>query len=1052
MPEHSTTVPNVTLFGAPGASLDLRPVQLAAKEIALIAVLGCSRPGPHERTSLAELLWPQSSDRQSRHSLSQAIYNIRTTLHADALHSTPKVVSLGRVHVDAAEFTAHVRADRTTAAARLYRGTFLRPFDLNNCPEFDHWAEGMRSHYSQVAEDLVEVLHSQAAWPEVEALSSVLLEYDCENSRLWALRVHSLRHTRGRKHAMRVLMTAPIRVVDSARASYELIVQAETVSPEQAPRQFVGREREMEALKEQLLPAQRKPWVVLLEGEPGIGKTTLALRFAKSRALNGDVVLVAKAAEVEINLPFGVVDNWLRSVPDRYLRDFTAHPWWSAVKGLFPAAGESSSPDELGTSVDQRRILEALRRAFSALARDKPLIILLDDCNYADNASIAVLAYFLSHGQNFPFLLLLTTRNPAAGRASPFIERFVNYRLTLGPLSQHDTRVWLQRQGVASPDAEGSPVPLVPGGGNPALLSAWLETQQNLSIPSNPNTADSYFETILDAIPDDGKSALVALAIAGDVLVETEELARILGVNAVRLRAALDGLLEAGLVTESSEGTRLRHGIIGELSLAAASDSEKRRVHRRLARLKYRQGSTGPALAAISFDIAGDRPEAFEAALQAARACETLNAHDERLFFLKLAMSNAPTPASAVSVRVAASEVLLTLGRPLEALESIAPTCLTGASSRIKQQVEIQRLLIQTTLARGEDELRKYWEEAKSLARQGSETDIAELYARLGSLAHDLGSDALALKIAEEIREVLAPLPNSVEKSRLLLRPVLMCGVIGGYGPELSALDGLKAPTASDPDYRCRYHSTKAALSVSSGSLERASDDFARALAIAERQGLYDRLFQIHNNFGVCLMEMGSYAASREQLIAAQNYSSADTDPAAYELTRDNLSVLAFESGRHQEAIDLAEESFRTPPPSRRSALNRHSIIGLSSLRLSRLGRAREALRDLMILQSQSYNALTDLSYMHIFTARMRVLDGAVRDAVDALDTAAAAYAGRLALARWRIQLESCRLRIDGRLVSPNVEDLLREIANSGAKPLLQLAESLHRRSSSRAP
>jgi DNA-binding NarL/FixJ family response regulator len=147
---------------------------------------------------------------------------------------------------------------------------------------------------------------------------------------------------------------------------------------------LVGRARELELLD--ALVEGSEAGVVWISGEAGIGKTTLLEAASEEGARRGRRVLSGRAAEFEQDVPFGVfVDALEAGAP--LLTD-----------------AEPGGPDE------RHRILRAARQALRELARERPLLLALDDLHWADVASVDLLCHLLHRPFEEPVLLLLASR------------------------------------------------------------------------------------------------------------------------------------------------------------------------------------------------------------------------------------------------------------------------------------------------------------------------------------------------------------------------------------------------------------------------------------------------------------------------------------------------------------------------------------------------------------------------------------------------------------------------------------------------------------------
>jgi len=133
------------------------------KAIALTAYLAVRGNGPSGREDLGETLWGGVAPEQSRHSVRQALLDIRHALGPEAspiLATTPDAArfDLGRIHVDVRTFERAIRRNSPQSialACTLYRGDFLAGLHVRE-PAFDHWMQNERNRLRQLAADALQ--------------------------------------------------------------------------------------------------------------------------------------------------------------------------------------------------------------------------------------------------------------------------------------------------------------------------------------------------------------------------------------------------------------------------------------------------------------------------------------------------------------------------------------------------------------------------------------------------------------------------------------------------------------------------------------------------------------------------------------------------------------------------------------------------------------------------------------------------------------------------------------------------------------------------------
>lgn len=973
---------------------------------------------------------------------------IRAATTDSAIEADVNHVCLGTLATDVQEFESAFADGRYEVAGGCYRGPFLLGSSLKGCVAFSQWTDATRAKYRAMAENVLQSLISDGDWEAALSLADTLLSTDPGSTRINAVRLAALRKIRGLSAVQVELTKLPVTertAVDEL--SHQFLDAAGSAAPKIGG--FVGREPELTRLHVEAdsLAANPSVRIIALEGEAGIGKTALATRFAKRRVLRGDTALLARATEPEQNVPFGVVDQWLQAIPQRLLQKHRTSPWWQVLCNVFPSLSPNQFP-ELNDPLSQRQLLEALRRLFASLADNKTLLLGVDDAHLADNASIAFVSYLYSTEVPAPILFLVTRRSGTPDPFQGLEDRLVVSRIHVGPLSASDVSQWLCKvgRGTATSDKETLSKLVSRTGGNPLLIASLLEDEIEPDDGSLPQTIIEHYKPKLSQLSPIGRSTLAAMAISREALTEGM-LANLLDLSPAATNRAMTEVIEAKLAIRHDSGAvGLQHGLVGEAALVMTADAEKRRLHGRTARIIERRDPAGAAMAAVSHDIAGNRQAAYSAALQAAEACAVLNAQEERLFFLKLAIANAPDHNSGLRARIPLSEALLRLGRAHESKEVLRVDLERDCEQGIAVRAEIQLIRSGLTLTTSTEEVTAYWERAQELVGRAETTDLAGIFSEIGSVAHDLGADDLASEVITEVRSLVEQLPKSPERSELLLRPIKLAGIIGDCTQAFAELEQLSPAVEGSAEYACKLHATRGTLLASAGQVAAASELFGEALFVAERHGLYDHLFLAHNNLGVCLTEQGQFQQAEEVLGRAQKYGSPETFPTQYSVAADNMAILYYESHRYEDALQAASKSvsMRTAK-GRRSYIHSFSMIGLSQLALGRLGKAREAHREVRMLDPDVYPIGGDASYLHTFNARMMVVSDKPKAAILYLEEKAVEHTGVLALCRWRLELEACRLRLLLGLTLPRVDELIAELSGTGAAPLLDLATSFQR-------
>jgi DNA-binding SARP family transcriptional activator/tetratricopeptide (TPR) repeat protein len=592
------------LLGSPTLLLNGKEVRVKTrKALVLMALLALE--GEQSRDRVSALFWADAGD--AKNSLRNALSSLRETFGAHLIADRSTV----RLRVDACDALSVLQGD--LSAALEYRGALLDGVTLPDAPEAEEWLELARRRVEAAATRTLEGLGSLEALEKLSGLDGLnehaerrLMETLAQSGqRERALEVFE----RFRARLESALGVAPMPETLSLADSLRLEVPA--VRSGRVPSlpslllesRLVGRVAEFQRLVTGFhAAAQGQPGVVLLSGEPGIGKTRLAQEFLSWAGARGGVTLQARAFEGGA-LAYQSVTDVLRLVSD--LPSLLTPVWLAELGRLLPELHELPdlpapvSDEALGRS----RIFEAVSRLMSALTRRGTLVWLLDDAQWADAASLEVLGFVTRRAafDRLPVLFVLTARTEGLPGLQTLLSNLRRElpltQLEVSPLSHDDTARFL----------DGLGLPLEPllerlyaeTGGQPLFLSetlrslsetgalfssggAWrVNLEGNLSIaPGVKAVIEARFSRLSGA----SSSLLEAGAILGQGFT-LEDALRVSGV--VDGVTALEELLRSRVLLETSgvftEATRytFSHDKLRETALQGLSDAKAQALHQR---------------------------------------------------------------------------------------------------------------------------------------------------------------------------------------------------------------------------------------------------------------------------------------------------------------------------------------------------------------------------------------------------------------------------------------------------------------------------------------
>lgn len=356
-----------------------------------------------------------------------------------------------------------------------------------------------------------------------------------------------------------------------------------------APAPFVGRRGERGALAQAWSRAERgTSHMVLVTGEPGVGKTRLVTEAAHQISLAGGVVAHARC-DLAPAAPF--------------------QPVVEAVGALLAAGLDerlarraTALRDTLGTDQpDHTRAVEQAADLFARISREHPLLLILDDLDQAADDTLAVLRQVFRRRADSALLVVATAGLPARReeRLTTLVQQLDQdgwlYRLTLPGLSEQDVRE-LADEVVPAPFLDEVPAPrrlVADTGGNVYLLLEMLQWPcERGSVGSRAELSPAIHEyatvqlTSLDAVP---RRLLRGAVVAGRIF-ELDLVAEAAGLDLDRAMDALDLLLAAGIVSEAGRGRyRFTHDVLRRATYTQLSAARRRGLHARYAEVVERR-------------------------------------------------------------------------------------------------------------------------------------------------------------------------------------------------------------------------------------------------------------------------------------------------------------------------------------------------------------------------------------------------------------------------------------------------------------------------------
>ena len=379
----------------------------------------------------------------------------------------------------------------------------------------------------------------------------------------------------------------------------------------------VNRPVEDRAVARLLATACDEPSALLMEGVPGIGKSTLWLAAAELAIDRGFRVLSARGATAESVLAYAALADLLGGIEPTVLADLP-RPQRIAIDRILLRANTNSSP------TDQRAISASFLSVIERLAEDSPVLIAIDDLQWIDPSSARVLAFAVRR-LSAHIGVLGTLRTDADGaEASPWLQLpqpGAVRRVRLGPLSFGALHaVVADRMGRSFSRPTMLRIHEV-SGGNP-----FYAIELARGIQDHPSTAELALPSSLTQLVRarigsfDGDIRETLLAVASLAYPTVELVSQAIGTDANHLVESLADAEAQGVISVDGNRLRFTHPLLATGVYGATPPAQRRKLHRRLAEIVYQPELRARHLALAATTSDPETLEALDAAAESTRA------------------------------------------------------------------------------------------------------------------------------------------------------------------------------------------------------------------------------------------------------------------------------------------------------------------------------------------------------------------------------------------------------------------------------------------------
>jgi len=660
--------------------------------------------------------------------------------------------------------------------------------------------------------------------------------------------------------------------------------------------QLVGRETQLDALRKAAADVQHgHPVLAFVHGDSGMGKTALVRRFLEQVGESEQAIVLRGRCYERESVPFKGLDSLIDSLSGYLSRlpeieaEGLMPRYAAALARVFPVMRQVDTltssrrrPTEVGDPHElRRRAFAALRELLERIADRQLLILTLDDLQWADPDSAALLAALLRPPEA-PRLLLVGVYRPDDRPASSFFDAFARHTrafevdtrdVEVGALSEDQARRLAELHLQDTP-GKGSHAARIASesAGSPFFVEEL--TRHVLDDPTAEPGQLSLNEAVrtrLNRLPDSPASLLASIAVAGRPMLQ----ATVFRAARVSDPAALSLLRAGSLVrTRSVHGQRYvepYHDRIRETAVARLDEQQLARCHRGLANALEATANPDPEALAGHLLGAGEHERAATFATAAAQRATAVFAFARAARLYEMAIQMYPAGKNAELVTAWAT-ALAQAGKGARAAQAYLDAAqLAPANERI------------------------------DLERRAAHHFLQSGHVERGQAVLDSVLAAVNMKRAATPRRAVLSLVAS--RAKLLLR--------GGLRYRRRDEHELPASQLRRIDIA---HTAGEGLAMVDGI--RGADFVARSLIMALRAGEPRRLVRAFIAEALFLSRQGEASSKRAARANAEAVKLAQEldDPVISILTVAAVGIVAFHEGRWPEAVRecrRAEETAR---------------------------------------------------------------------------------------------------------------------------------------------
>ena len=730
---------------------------------------------------------------------------------------------------------------------------------------------------------------------------------------------------------------------------------------------FVGRAEPLARLSESLDDMSRGvARVVAVIGETGVGSSSLVQMLGPEVRLRGGSLVSAACHEQRLPEPYALWSEVLRSVRRLPVKSTRV---WRELSSL--DASLERAPEELTRGGSKVRLLEELADFLRLAAQQRPLLILLDDVQWADAASWDALEHLVPQLESERIVLALTVRtgdqsDDALERWSRLASRPHHGEIRMTRLTRDDVKRWVEgamAHGEAGRDllaylyrhTEGNPLhvahllrDLEEGGHLVREGDRWRWSDLR-ELPSDVTFAEVVARRVA-RLPSHCASVLELVAIV-DREFDEEFLRRAREWDEEAMRDGIRCLVEARILTPTYDrdcaSYLFSHDELARVIRESLTSERRAALHAEVAAALAASGSASFSLIASHYEQAEQTAETHHHAVLAADAALALYDSEAASALLTAAARHAPTPAALASVRVRLAEIAEAAGNyeEAEALCDLALNWYEGDEDPV-QAIRLKRMRTLVRMQRGQtarETLSALFALVDEATLVGADAERASILLIASQMLGRLGEPREAQRLAEQCVAIAERVADTV----------LLCDSYNRLGICLMLSEPVRARAlmrqalelivpVNDIFRRVRLLNNIGLLELMAHRFVAARESLESAASLAKTARLVDLWARASLNLGVLASQSGDFEEAARTLGEALRLGSEAQQTELQLVTTYNLGHLARETGDLGRAYDTYELAMELAERIGQLEVQAGALAGMALCQLA-VGRLEEA-------------------------------------------------------------------------------------------------------------